>query len=253
MINLLWSQNTIEQKFQKLLTEINLSSSDNSGLATLQQFEKFNLKSEEIFAFLEDIALSHRNDKIRYVAAKLLFKNYPEESIESLRSLLAQDLNYKIRVFNLTDSKRYNFNDMLNNTIKQIKNKDRMIEDIIKYNYTEFALSWKDYLDIFNVFYNIELKCFILNFKNSQKVAYLVNRISDPFYELRVGSILDIKGFRYIYRNSAKLKVVFDFLRRFLHVKNNDLKVLPLIEQEDGFPNYRIFCDSRELLVYLHL
>lgn len=257
MNSLLRGQNpagTVELKFRKLLTEINLSSHDTSSLETLRHFEKFDLKSEEIYTFLEETTLSHRNDKIRYIASKLIYKNYPEKSSKLIKELLSHDSNYKIRIFNLTESKRYNFNELVNLSIKQIRNKDKMVEDIIKYNFTEFVLLWKDYLDLFNVFYNIDLKCFILNFRNSQEVAYFCNRISDPFYSLRVGSILNKNKMHYLIRNSAKIRIVMDFLRRFLHVKNADLKALALKpEQEEILPNFRIFCDISEFFVYLHL
>lgn len=254
MISLLRNQNGIERQFRKLLKEINYSSHNTSSLETLRQFEKLDPKSEEMYDFLEDISLSHRNHKVRYIVSKLLYRDYPEKSSNLIRGLLTQDSNYKIRVFNLVDSKRYNFNELVNVSIKQIRNKDKMVEDIIKYNYTEFILSWKDYLDLFNVFYNIELKCFICNFKNSQEVAYFCNRFSDPFYALRVESILTTNKMRYLIKNSSKMKVVVNFLRRFLHVKKDDLKALALRpEQEETLPNFRVFCDTSEFLVYLRL
>ena len=254
MIKLFWSHNSIEQKFRRLTIEINNSFHDTSSLNTLRQFEKFDLNSEEMYNFLEKIAISHKNDKIRFIAAKLLYKNYPEKSVNIIKELLSQDSNYKIRVFNLKNSKRYNFNELVDLAIKQIRNKDKMVNDIFTYNLTEFMLSWKDYVDIFNTFYNIELNCFILNFKDSQEFAYLCNRVSDPFYGLRVGSILSTNKIRYLVRNSSKMRIVMEFFRRFLKIKKSEIKALSLItEQDESLPNFRIFCDTGEFLIYLHL
>lgn len=254
MISLLRNQNGIEQEFRKLLTEINHTSHNTSSLEMLRLFESLDPKSEEMYDFLENISLSHRSDKVRYIVSKLLYKDYPEKSSKLIRGLLTQDSNYKIRVFNLVDSKRYNFNEIVNMNIKQIRNKDKMVEDISAYNFTGFMLSWKNYLDLFNVFYNIELKCFIFNFINFQEIAYFCNRISDPFYDLRVSSILSTKKIRSLIKNSAKMRVIMNFLRRFLHVKNSDIKALALRpEQEESLPNCRIFCDTSEFLIYLHI
>lgn len=254
MIKMLWSHHSIEQKFHRLLTEINNSFHDTSSLETLRQFEKTDLKSEEMFKFLEDVALLHKNDKIRYGAAKLLYKNYPEKSSNLIKELLSHDSNYKIRIFNLNDSKMYNFNELVNLSIKQVHNKDKMINDIFTYNFTDFALSWKDYVDLFNMFYNIELNCFILNFKDSQEFAYLCNRVSDPFYGLRVESILNTNKIRYLVKGSSKMRAVMEFFRRLLQVKNGEIKALSLRPEQEGFlPNLRIFCDTGEFLIYLHL
>ena len=254
MISLFWSQKSIEQKFRRLFAEINNSFRDTSSLNTLHQFEKIEFRNEEMYNFLENIVISHKNDKIRFIAAKLLYKNYPEKSITLIKELLSHDFNYKIRVFNLTDSKRYNFNELIDVTIKQIRNKDKMVNDIFTYNFTEFALSWKDYLDLFNVIYNIELNCFILNFKNSQEFAYLCNRVSDPFYGLRMAPVLNTTKLRNVIRKSSKIRISMEFLRRFLHVKNRDIRILTLRPvQDDTLPNFRIFCTISEFLVYLHL
>ncbi len=254
MISLFWSKNSIEQKFHRLLAEINNSFHDPSSLATLKQFEKMDIKSEEMYNFLENVALLHKNDKIRYIATKLLHKNYPEKANKLIRRLLSQDSNYKIRVVKLTDSKRHNINDVLDLNIKRIRNKEKMVNDIFTYNFTEFVLSWKDYIDLFQVFYNTELNCFILSFKNSQEFAYLCNKSSDPFYALRVDSILSTNEMRNIVRNSSKIRIIMEFFRKLLLVKDGDIKALFLRpEQETTLPNYRIFCDSGEFLIYLHL
>jgi hypothetical protein len=50
------------------------------------------------------------------------------------------------------------------------------------------------------------------------------------------------------------MRMVMEFLRRFLQVKNGEIKALTLRpEQEDSLPNVRVFCDTGEFLVYLHL
>ncbi len=254
MIKLFWSQNSIEQKFRRLRAKINNSFHDASSLDILGQFESSELIGEEMYNFLETIAMSHKNNKIRYSAVKLLYKNYPEKANDRIMNLLSHDPNYKLRIFNLDDSETYNFNELVNLNIKQIRNRDKLVDDIFAYNYIEFALSWQDYLDLFNVFYNVELNCFLLNFKKSQEVAYLCNIHSDPFYSLRVGKILSASKMRDLARNSSKMRVVIEFFKRFFQAKNTDIKALSLRpEQEASLPNFRIFCDTGEFLIYLHL
>jgi len=78
---------------QDLVHNIRASHRENLSLDSLHKLEKFKFDDGEIFTFLEDLALMDRNDKIRYITAKMIYKNYPDRSMNLIKWLLINDLN----------------------------------------------------------------------------------------------------------------------------------------------------------------
>ena len=76
---------------QDLVHIIRDSHRENLRLDSLHKLEKFKFDDDEIFTFLEDLALMDRNDKIRYITTKIIYKNYPDKSMNLIKLLFIHD------------------------------------------------------------------------------------------------------------------------------------------------------------------
>ena len=98
-----------------------------------------------------------------------------------------------------------------------------MVADVINNKFIEFALSWKDYLDTINVFYDLNLKCFIVNFKQSNEFVYLCRRATDPFHDIPIRTTPSpLKLYKSV-RIPKNLRAITRFLKKFLYVKEGSL------------------------------
>jgi len=237
---------------QDLVHIIRDSHRENLRLDSLHKLEKFKFDGDEIFTFLEDLALMDRNDKIRYITTKIIYKNYPDKSMNLIKWLLIHDSNYNFPIINFLESKRHNFNDMMNNCIENLQNREKMVADIINNKFLEFALSWKDYLDTINMFYDLNLKCFIINFKQSNDFVYLCRRATDPFHGFPIQvAPTTLKLYRSV-RMPKNLRTITRFLKKFLCVKEEDLKIAILKRgRYNELPKFKIYSNSNEFISYL--
>ena len=87
---------------------INIKGSRNKAfkLNLLRKLEKIEFNGDEMFEFLKDLALTDANNEIRYMASKMIYKNYPKRGKSLIKWLLMNDSNYNFRIINFSKSKR---------------------------------------------------------------------------------------------------------------------------------------------------
>ncbi|MFX1259973.1 MAG: hypothetical protein ACFFAN_19160, partial [Promethearchaeota archaeon] len=165
---------------QKLIHKIKNSSIEEKRLNYLRKLEQIQFNTDEVFDYLEQVALTDTNHELRYIATKIIYKNFPEKSRPLIKRLLTNDLNYNFDIINTSKPERYNFNELVNWGIKNMRNREEMVEGIANNDLLDFALSWKEYSNNFKIFYSINLKCFVLHLKNTNIIAYLCRKATDP-------------------------------------------------------------------------
>ena len=153
---------------------------------TIHNKLKFDLKnSMHSFNSLKSAISNELNDAVRYEMTKIFYEKYPEDSIPFVKDMLITDFNYNYRILEFSKARRYNVNDLLNSIIIRSRDKAQMANDIINNNLILFALSWKDFLPRFDIFYDLHLGAFVLFHKGTETVAYLCTRVGDPFQHIQ--------------------------------------------------------------------
>ncbi|MFX1296465.1 MAG: hypothetical protein ACFFD2_16620 [Promethearchaeota archaeon] len=237
-------------KIQKLKDRINSPHNAVPLLDALHALEHVRIHDKDIFFLLKRISISNRDDGIRYVATKFLYKNFPEESIDFITRLLLNDSNYNFRVINLSKQQRYNFNDIINWGIEKSHNRELMIKNIIRSDLLWFALSWKDYRNEFDILYDINLNCFLLTVKKTNETAYICRRATDPFQDLPILSLQNLLELNHL----TVIQSIAGLYRDLLAVKTNELKIAHLSpEKGSGLPDWKVFSYTCELVIYLEL
>lgn len=221
-------------------------------LNLLRKLEKIEFNDDEIFEFLKDLALTDANSEIRYMASKIIYKNYPEKSKSLIKWLLMNDSNYNFRIINFSKSKRNNFSDIINSSIEKTQNREKMLSEIIDNDFERFVLSWKDYSNDVQIFYDLDLRCFILYLKKDDYYAYFCRRATDPFQSIPINTIISISKIRKSKDVSKKvINTIIVFLKKFLGEKKRELQLASLTGGKINYiPRFKVFSRKHEFIIY---
>jgi len=204
------------------------------------------------FETLKEVILTELNDEVRYEATKVLYEKYPEESITLIKDILMRDFNYNFRILKFSKGRRYNVNDLLNSMIIRSLDKAQMANDIINNNLVQFALSWKDFSTVFNIFYDLHLGIFILFHKGTETVAYLCARASDPFHFIQDSKEISLsKPFHLKEVSKKALRPLIGLLKNLLSIHKSELTLTILNTERDiGLPHYKLSSNAHEAIFY---
>jgi hypothetical protein len=204
------------------------------------------------FGSLKEQILRELNDIVRYEATKILYEKYPEESLPFIKDVLMRDFNYNFRIIEFSKGRRYNVNDLLNSMIIRSHEKAQMAKDIINNNLIHFALSWKDFSTDFNIFYDLNLRAFILFHMGTETVAFLCSRSSDPFYFIQESKEISIsKSFHIKDLSKKAIRPLTRLLKSLLSINKKEL-ILSFLnsEKKNRLPRYKLFSNSHEVILY---
>lgn len=203
------------------------------------------------FETLKEVILTELNDEVRYEATKVIYEKYPEESITFIRDILMRDFNYNYRILEFSKGRRYNVNDLLNSMIIRSQDKAQMANDIINNNMVQFALSWKDFSRVFNIFYDLHLGAFILFHKGTKTVSYLCTRANDPFHFIQEAKVLSLSKPYHLKEVSKKtLRPMIRLLKSLLYIQKRELALTILnTEKENGLPHYKLSSNAHEVIL----
>lgn len=241
------------KKARKILLKLKIESNLDPQMLKTHKLAQFKFNNQNFFENLKKHILAEINDEIRYNLIKVLYHHFPERSSLFLIKVLMIDYNYNFNTINFSEDLRYNVNDILNNIIINKKHKKQMVDDIVNNNLIQFAISWKDYKIYFNIFYDLNLKCFILFSKEVNSFIYFCSRLNDPFDFISFHKILTISDISFKYFKSLKiLNIAVQFLKRFLNLQERDIKLaISKTENSVGTPNFKIFCDRYDFVIYI--
>ncbi|MFX1337987.1 MAG: hypothetical protein ACFFDK_05220 [Promethearchaeota archaeon] len=204
------------------------------------------------FESLKKVILTELNDTVRYEATKVLYEKFPEESLSFIKDVLIRDFNYNFRIFEFSEGRRYNVNDLLNSMIIRSHDKAQMANDIINNNLIQFALSWKDFTRAFNIFYDLHLGAFILFHNHTEIVAYLCTRACDPFHFIH--KFKDISFSKSLHLTGVSKKAIrsmVKLLKDLLSIHKRDLILSVLYTQtENTLPKYKLSSKDHDVILY---
>ncbi|TFG04742.1 MAG: hypothetical protein EU539_10260 [Promethearchaeota archaeon] len=189
------------------------------------------------------------NDTIRYLLINYMYSLYPEKSIPFIKYLLVNDFNYHFSILNFSQAKNYNTNELLNTLITKKIDREQMVKDLIKTNLLKFALSWKDHKTHFRIFYDIHLKCFLLQERTTGYMAYFCANACDPFYYLARDA--SHNSLRKIITFTKPWRIFMNFYLSFSRLSNKDIELVQFkSNSRDLLPSFTIYSTKCQFRIY---
>ena len=209
-----------------LMTIVDNSDQVQTRLECINIIPKLNLKSKNVYNFLENLLVSDHDDKIRIQSAKILIALYKEEAIRPIKWVLLKDASLILKI-NL-------INQVANlNTIKVKKILLKILNSVLKKKYKYNLKSINNIMDLESL-NTKEIAEILINYlvisSLKLKFGYIKFDFSDE------GSILSLDLSNIDYQglslnklfNSLEAILSLSNLKR-LDLSNNHLKRLPEI------------------------
>jgi hypothetical protein len=200
--------------------------------------------------FLSERALVDPDSLVRYLALQVLYHDYFRDSKSLIRWCLMKDDNYDIPIMNLSTPLRHSFNDLINVAVDKKLKRDRLVSDVIRYDFLFFMLHHKELIEDFNakMFFSSNLHCFILNFIDEKSLLYYFKEEIDPFFHTKQQSTLKYDEPLKLFKFNRPMK----FIERYVLKFSNQIQLIKwMLPFEPDLPILRVKLKNHPDIFYL--
>lgn len=226
------------QLLESLIKSIMINS-DELRLRALKKLSIMDFGKYDLFPTLKKLVLEDPNSEIRRLAIKILHKHYKRKSEHLIKTAIRNEDYFDIPIIISGERKRYNINDLISFSIEKMRYGELMVNELLKTELLNFLLDWRQCRDIFHIYYDITLGCFILVHKATLKVNYLCSNYSDHFSHLKIEKEIQLEEVKQnpilnifintFYTSESKIRVV-----NLSQIKN---EIYPTIKISDEVSN----------------
>ncbi|MFX1497893.1 MAG: hypothetical protein ACFFBH_10225 [Promethearchaeota archaeon] len=233
-----------KQKLESLVKCIFTFKTERLRLKVLEKISVMNLRNYDLFPILKRLISEDPNTEMRILAIKILHKQYQKKCEHLVKVAIKNEDYFDIPIIVSGKSKRYNFNDLISFSIEKMKYGEIMVNKLLNTELLDFLLDWRQYRDIFHIYYDIRLECFILVYKASLKLGYLCSNYNDHFSHLKIENEDKIEEF-------SQDSILYIFANTF-HTLKSEIRVVHLSQSKSEiYPTLKIIDEVSHISCYI--